>query len=118
MKGDSLFVGGCGRFFEGSAKEMFAWFRRLEKLPRDTVLFGGHEYTVSNLEFAERMAPDNARVGEKLAWARKQREKRHPTVPSTLAEELAYNLFLQCATPQDLALLRGLKDGSVLPSPP
>ncbi|KAF4960082.1 hypothetical protein FGADI_1099 [Fusarium gaditjirri] len=51
--GDTLFTGGCGRFFEGTAEEMHvALNKHLASLPNDTVVFPGHEYTRSNAKFA------------------------------------------------------------------
>lgn len=50
--GDTLFIGGCGRFFEGNAEEMHtALNERLGKLPDDTVVYPGHEYTKANMKF-------------------------------------------------------------------
>lgn len=48
--GDTLFVGGCGRFFEGTAKQMVHNMKRIGGLPEHTLLYVGHEYTVKNLE--------------------------------------------------------------------
>ncbi|KAK2590552.1 Cytoplasmic glyoxalase II [Conoideocrella luteorostrata] len=50
--GDTLFISGCGRFFEGNAAEMHeALNRRLASLPNDTVVYPGHEYTKANVKF-------------------------------------------------------------------
>ncbi|RLN15373.1 hypothetical protein BBJ28_00007891 [Nothophytophthora sp. Chile5] len=94
--GDTLFVAGCGRFFSGSAAEMHhALNEVVASLPKDTKVFCGHEYTVSNLRFAAHVEPDNAAIQEKLAWATIQTAKGESTIPSTIAEELATNPFMR-----------------------
>ena len=50
--GDTLFSGGCGRVFEGTYSQMYESLKKLSKLPEDTQIFCGHEYTSSNLQFA------------------------------------------------------------------
>jgi len=58
--GDTLFIGGCGRFFEGSAEQMdYALNTVVASLPHDTLIYCGHEYTVKNLEFALSLEPNN-----------------------------------------------------------
>lgn len=42
--GDTLFVGGCGRFFEGTAEDMYrALYEVILTLPKDTRVYCGHE---------------------------------------------------------------------------
>ena len=89
---------------------MFRTFERLRQLPADTVVYGGHEYTLSNLRFAQQLMPDSEAVANMLLWAQQQREQQLPTVPTTLQQEYQHNMFLQCATPEDLRLLREMKD--------
>jgi len=97
--GDTLFAGGCGRVFEGTMPQMYASLERLAALPPDTDLYCGHEYTVSNLEFALRVEPDNDELAQRLSTARDRMEVGDPTVPSRLATELATNPFLRCREP-------------------
>ncbi|XP_076853389.1 hydroxyacylglutathione hydrolase-like protein isoform X2 [Brachyhypopomus gauderio] len=69
--GDTLFVGGCGRFFEGTAEQMYHnLIEVLGALPHDTKIFCGHEYTIKNLKFAMLVEPENEKVKEMLSWAR------------------------------------------------
>uniref|UniRef100_A0A8C9MU04 Hydroxyacylglutathione hydrolase like n=1 Tax=Serinus canaria TaxID=9135 RepID=A0A8C9MU04_SERCA len=69
--GDTLFVGGCGQFFEGTAEQMHTNLTQtLGALPKDTKVFCGHECTVRNLKFALKVEPENEAVKEKLAWAK------------------------------------------------
>lgn len=101
--GDALFTFGCGRLFEGTAAEAHASLGRLARLPADTRIHCAHEYTANNLPFAETIEPDNPDL---QARARRDRERiaaGQPTVPSTLAEELASNPFLRCQSPQVVA---------------
>lgn len=95
--GDTLFVGGCGRLFEGTAEQMYESLNvKLARLPRETKIYCGHEYTVNNLRFAVSVEPGNGLAAVKLAAAQAIRARGEPTVPSTLDEELATNPFLRC----------------------
>jgi len=94
--GDTLFIGGCGRFFEGTPQQMYdALFNVVGKLPHQTKIYCGHEYTIKNLQFALTVEPNNQHIKSKLDWAIEQRRKGVPTVPSTIAEELKYNPFMR-----------------------
>ncbi|XP_053707966.1 hydroxyacylglutathione hydrolase, mitochondrial-like [Synchiropus splendidus] len=94
--GDTLFVAGCGKFFEGTAEQMHkALIEILGRLPPETRVYCGHEYTVSNLKFARHVEPDNGVIKEKLAWAKEQCSNGEPTIPSTLAEEFTFNPFMR-----------------------
>uniref|UniRef100_F6YDU0 Hydroxyacylglutathione hydrolase, mitochondrial n=1 Tax=Macaca mulatta TaxID=9544 RepID=F6YDU0_MACMU len=94
--GDTLFVAGCGKFYEGTADEMCkALLEVLGRLPPDTRVYCGHEYTINNLKFARHVEPGNAAIQEKLAWAKEKYSIGEPTVPSTLAEEFTYNPFMR-----------------------
>jgi hydroxyacylglutathione hydrolase len=97
--GDTLFAGGCGRVFEGTMAQMYASLERLAALPPETEVYCGHEYTVSNLEFAARVEPDNDALAARLRNARTTVAAGDPTVPSTLAAERATNPFLRCREP-------------------
>jgi len=100
--GDTLFIGGCGRFFEGIAEEMLQSLDRLATLPGDTKVYCGHEYTLNNLKFALSVDPDNEALREKLQWAQQQ----SCTVPSTIAEELSFNPFMRT---REAALQRAMQ---------
>ncbi|MBM4360275.1 MAG: hydroxyacylglutathione hydrolase [Deltaproteobacteria bacterium] len=97
--GDTLFLAGCGRLFEGPASMMHASLERLADLTPETRVYCGHEYTLSNLRFAAAMEPANEAVAAKRAWAEAERDAGRPTVPSTIAEERRTNPFLRCAEP-------------------
>ncbi len=93
--GDTLFVAGCGRLFEGTAADMHNNMVKLMSLPDDTRVYCGHEYTVKNLQFALTLEPSNAKLQAKLQWAQDQRAKNVPTIPSTVAEEKEINPFVR-----------------------
>lgn len=94
--GDTLFVGGCGKFFEGTAEDMYrALYEVILTLPKDTRVYCGHEYTLSNLRFALSVDPSNAVLRDKIASVKIRRAKNLPSIPSTLREEMLYNPFLR-----------------------
>jgi hydroxyacylglutathione hydrolase len=93
--GDTLFTAGCGRLFEGTAEQMLDSLRKLMRLPDDTLVYCGHEYTEKNLEFALTIEPGNPRLADRLKRARAMRAQGLPTVPSTMAEEKETNPFLR-----------------------
>ena len=98
--GDTLFACGCGRLFEGTPAQMVRSLGKLAALPRETRVYCAHEYTMSNIRFAEAVEPGNARLAERKARDAAKRERGEPTVPSTIDEERATNPFLRCAEPE------------------
>lgn len=98
--GDTLFIGGCGRFFSGVPAEMHhALNEVVAKLPAETKIYCGHEYTASNLRFAAHVEPENAAVKQKLDWALRKTAASEFTIPSTVAEELETNPFMRVDQP-------------------
>ncbi|XP_052848854.1 hydroxyacylglutathione hydrolase, mitochondrial isoform X1 [Drosophila gunungcola] len=94
--GDTLFQGGCGRFFEGTPEEMYeALCTKLSALPDDTKVFCGHEYTLQNMSFARHVEPDNEVIQQRIEWAKHRRASQDPTVPSTIGEEKSWNPFMR-----------------------
>ncbi len=128
--GDTLFAGGCGRLFEGSPAQMLNSLTRLQSLPGCTAVYCAHEYTLSNLQFALKVEPDNAKLQQRYNNIKALRERGQISLPSTIAEERDSNPFLRTATgslrrsialregrddlPQDevFAALRAWKDNS------
>jgi hydroxyacylglutathione hydrolase len=99
LTGDTLFLGGCGRLFEGTAAQLRASLEALASLPPETRVLCGHEYTVKNLEFAVSVEPGNRALAERLAACRALRERGAPTVPGTIGEERETNPFLRTSAP-------------------
>jgi len=93
--GDTLFAGGCGRLFEGDAGMMVASLGRLTTLPPSTKIYCGHEYTEKNLRFALTLEPRNAELAAKYRRIKSLTDRGEPTVPTTVADELATNPFLR-----------------------
>lgn len=94
--GDTLFSAGCGRLFEGTAKQMHESLAKLKSLPADMLMYCGHEYTVANLQFALAVEPDNADAYRHLEHCQAQRARHKPTLPSTIGLERKINPFLRC----------------------
>ena len=95
--GDTLFAMGCGRLFEGDAATMHNSLNKISQLPADTVLYCSHEYTLTNGSFAETVDSENPALIERMLKVRELRDADQPTIPTTLAEELATNPFLRSA---------------------
>jgi len=97
--GDTLFAGGCGRLFEGTPQQMADSLGKLAALPDDTLVYCAHEYTVSNLSFAQAVEPDNQGLALRMRDATQRRGTRLPTVPSTIGLERGTNPFLRYTEP-------------------
>lgn len=94
--GDTLFALGCGRVFEGTHAMMWQSMQTLlGNLPDDTVIYCGHEYTLANARFALSVDPDNGALQERAAEIEALRAAGKPTLPTTMARELATNPFLR-----------------------
>jgi hydroxyacylglutathione hydrolase len=98
--GDTMFVAGCGRLFEGTPADMHRSLTAiLGALPDGVRVWCGHEYTEANLRFAKQVDPENPAVGASIAWAAELRARGAPTVPSTIGREKAHNPFLRVVDP-------------------
>ncbi len=102
--GDTLFGAGCGRLFEGDAAMMHASLEKLAALPDETRVYFGHEYTRSNLRFAEAVTPGDRAVATRLAEVEELLRAGADTTPSTMALERATNPFLRCAEPAVISM--------------
>lgn len=126
--GDALFSAGCGRLFEGTARDLQIALNRINDLPDETLLFPTHEYTLSNLHFARHVEPGNDRIADAEQEVLELRAQDLPSLPSTLARERDINPFLRtqsaeirasvanwsaqafCSELETLRLLRAWKD--------
>lgn len=97
--GDTLFAGGCGRLFEGTAEQLYDSLQKMTQLPDDTKIYCAHEYTVNNLRFAYTVEPGNKNIMQRMERVRALREKDTPSIPSLLLEEKQTNPFLRCEIP-------------------
>jgi hydroxyacylglutathione hydrolase len=98
--GDTLFSLGCGRLFEGDGEMMWKLMQKLMALPKETVIYCGHEYSESNARFALSVDPDNAALQARAREIGEQRAKGQPTIPVLLEAELAQNPFLRPHDPR------------------
>ena len=93
--GDTLFVMGCGRLFEGTPEQMWNSLQKLKALPPSTRIYCTHEYTQTNGRFALSVEPDNPQLQQKMLEVQQLRAVNKPTVPSTIEQELATNPFFR-----------------------
>jgi hydroxyacylglutathione hydrolase len=100
FSGDVLFSVGCGRLLGGTVEQLYASLQRIAKLPADTVIYCSHEYTLNNIRFAKEVEPDNKALSIREAAVNRLRQQGLPSVPTVLADELAYNPFLRTGQPQ------------------
>ena len=108
--GDTLFVGGCGRLFEGTAEQMFTSLQKLAALPDDTAVYCAHEYTLGNFKFAVHARPHDVDIRDRFQEITDMRRQHLPTVPSRISIEKTTNPFLKCKEAQEFAALRKQKD--------
>ena len=95
FSGDTLFAMGCGRLFEGTAKQMFESLNKLKSLPPETIVYCGHEYSEANARFALQIDGNNQNLIKRMKKIREKREQGNSTVPFFLKEELETNPFLR-----------------------
>ena len=98
--GDTLFLMGCGRLFEGTPQQMWQSLSKLKSLPPETRVFCAHEYTQANARFALTVEPHNAALVARAQRIDEMRAAGQSTVPASLAEELATNPFLRADRPE------------------
>lgn len=97
---------GCGRLFEGEAGDMFAAITKIKDLPKDTKIYTGHEYTLSNAKFARHVLPDDKAIADRYNAIKGQK----CTMPTTLDQELKTNPFLLAESVDEFAKYRQGKD--------
>ena len=108
--GDTLFSLGCGRIFEGTYNDMFNSLKKLKKLPKETKIYCGHEYTLQNSNFCIKYDPNNSLLKEKIKLIKNKLDQKLPTVPSTINDELKCNIFFKAQNLETFSKLRELKD--------
>lgn len=95
--GDTLFLTGAGRFFEGDGQQMTKNFELFRSLPAETEIYCGHEYNLGGLKFARALEPENADITTYETQVNELRATKPPTpsVPGTIAQELKTNPFFR-----------------------
>mmetsp|Transcript_39387 Transcript_39387/g.63079 ORF Transcript_39387/g.63079 Transcript_39387/m.63079 type:complete len:186 (-) Transcript_39387:103-660(-) len=91
-------LGAYSYLLTGSPEQMYSNFMKLGKLPKDTLVYCGHEYTLKNLAYASYADPENVELKERVKWAEERRKAGLPTVPSTIKDEWETNPFLRVDT--------------------
>ena len=107
--GDTLFSLGCGRIFEGEYKKMLISLNKIKKLPKDTMIYCGHEYTYKNAKFCMKYDNENTNLKKKFEKVKSLSAQNLPTIPSMLEDELKSNIFLRCDQ-NDLKIKLGMKN--------
>ncbi len=108
--GDTLFSMGCGRVFEGTMEQMFSSMDAMNALPDETMLYCGHEYTLSNAKFCLSIEPDNKILQSRADEVKTLHAADKPTLPVSLAIEKQTNVFLRAGSAERFAELRRMKD--------
>ena len=108
--GDTLFSLSCGRLFEGTYEDMYKSLSLIKTFDKDTLIYFGHEYTLSNSKFCINYDPDNENLKKKILEIRKNIKAGIPTTPSVLKDELECNIFLKAENIETFTKLRDLKD--------
>ena len=94
--GDTLFSAGCGRVFEGTFDQMYIALKKISKYPKETKIFCGHEYTLSNLKFALAVDENNEDLIKEYDNMKNIVGSGNPSLPTILEKELKINPFLRC----------------------
>ncbi|CAD6915734.1 unnamed protein product [Tilletia controversa] len=93
--GDTLFVSGCGRFFEGEPHEMDTALNKvLASLPDDTIVYCGHEYTRSNVAFSLGVLPNRPAIQALAEFVRSGKNGGVTTGQFTIGDEKKHNVFM------------------------
>lgn len=108
--GDALFLMSTGRLFEGDENDLFLSMQKLSKLPEETKVYCGHEYTTSNAKFCLTIEPNNEDLKKRYEDVKNLRRKKKPTVPGTIGLEKKTNAFMRAKNPQECRRIRNLKD--------
>lgn len=111
LVGDVLFSLGCGRVIEGTMDQMWNSLDTLRRLPPETSVYCGHEYTLANARFALTVEPGNEALRKRADEVAGLRAKSLPTLPTTIAAERAANPFLRPESPEIREIL-GMPDAS------
>lgn len=111
FSGDALFYGGCGRVFTGDYDAAVEGMQYFAGLDDGVKVYAGHEYTMTNLRFAQSVEPDNDAVEAAIEEVVALRDAGEPSLPSTVGREREVNLFLRAESVEEFKSLRDIRDG-------
>ncbi|CCG19816.1 hydroxyacylglutathione hydrolase [Taylorella asinigenitalis 14/45] len=114
--GDTLFLLGCGKIFEGDSKNMFQSLEIFKQMSKNTLVFCAHEYTLSNAAWASEVDPKNSELQNLIAKYESMISHGLPTVPDKLDSQFKYNPFLRLSDPVIISSAQSYS-GEVLDSP-
>lgn len=104
--GDTLFSVGMGKIFEGTPAQMYDSLQKIKKLPQETLIYCGHEYTLSNIKFAETIEPQNHALKHRKHEVENLIKNNLPTLPISLSIEYQTNPFLRIEQPEVIQALK------------
>jgi hydroxyacylglutathione hydrolase len=108
--GDTLFTMGCGRILGSTPQALFSSIQRIARLPDDTMIYSGHEYTLANARFCAMIEPENAAIAQRMRSIEKMRAAGLPTVPTPLSAERETNVFLRAKNVEEFSARREAKN--------
>jgi hydroxyacylglutathione hydrolase len=108
--GDTLFTMGCGRIFGAPPEVLHRSIQRIATLSDATRIYSGHEYTLGNAKFCAAIEPENTAIAARYEAIKALRASGGFTVPSTIAEEKATNVFIRARDAAEFALRREAKN--------
>lgn len=113
--GDSLMALACGRIYADNPSDMYDSLIKISKLPPETLVLSGHEFTEKNAQFALTIDTKNLALANRAKNIAIKRNAGDPTIPSLLSEEIETNPFLRCHIPeiQEAVQLRGVEPSKV-----
>ena len=115
--GDTLFASGCGRLFEGTPTQMTESLGKFAALPKNTLVYCTHEYTLSNIRFALAVEPNNLNLISWAQQAKSLREQNLPTLPTTIGQELQVNPFMRSDQAEVIEMAKEVSEHASLPTP-
>jgi len=108
--GDALFMAGCGRVFTGDYPAQYQTLENFAELADDVKVYAAHEYSETNLRFAQEVDPTNPDVSSALKKVKEQRQQDRPTLPSTIQLEKRINPFMRAKNLAEFIELRKKRD--------
>lgn len=107
--GDALFLAGCGRVFTGDYEAQYNTIQKFKGLDGDTKVFAAHEYSKTNLKFADSVMPSEA-VSSAMKVVETLEKEGRPSLPSTIGKELEINPFMKANSFEEFKRYRDIRD--------